>query len=260
MGEVVRAHPDGDLGGSACAEGDARGGRVVLARAEHAVRGALVVDHEDGRLVFGRAGTGRRCLADLAELLHIVEVDGVGVLIEELGGFGIGIEVVDLVLEVLEELETVICRHVVVVPVCDGVLDGGQLSALCGEVVPVRRVDDAGCRVGSGGAGRERPARGRVDEVKFFLVVLDVHLRVELEVPVADLLGVRLGGGRLLLFVRRVIGGGGAGGESAQGERRRKRERECRKRAASEFLGIECHRSSFFRREPGGFPYMVCWE
>ena len=260
MLEVVRAHPHAHLCRRAGVQRDGRGGGVVLPRAQNAVRSAVVVDHQNARLSLCGAGAGRRRLADLGKVLHVVVVDGIAVVVKELRRFRICVEVVDLVLEVIVKFQAVVGGHLVVVPVRNGVLDGSELPAGSRNVVPFRRIDEAGRRIGGGGAGRERPARGRGDEVELFLPVLNVHLRIELKVAVADGLGIRLRGRRLLLVVRRIFGGS-AGGKNAHRERCRKRERERRNGAAPEFLlGIDSHRSSFFPSGSVSSPYFVLIE
>ena len=273
--ERVGAHPYGQFGGSARVQRDGRARGIVLPRAHNAVRRAAVMHHEHGGFVLFYAFVqgGRRFAEVFGEVLHVLEVDGVFVIGKELRRVGIGVEIVDLVLKFGIESEAVVNGHVVVFPMGDHVVDvlgeegifvvlllgvahvGGRVAELRaqvleeraargGEGVPLRHVDDARRRVGRGRTGRERPVRGRRDEVALVREIL-VHFAVKLKVPVADLLGIRLRGRRLVVAVVacRIVG---AGGEDPEREACGECDGERQSCAAlpSVFSEIMCHINS----------------
>ena len=254
--QIVRAHPEGDLRRRPRGEGDGGGGGVVLPRTEHAVRRAAVVDHQDARLILGSALVHGGRL-DIGEILHVGIVDGIGVVVEQLCRLGVLVQIVDLVFEVLIELEPVVRGHALVVPVRDGVVYGGELPAGRREIVPLGKVDDARSRIGCGRAGRERPVGRGVDEDALFIQILNVALRVELEIAVADGLSIRLGDGLLLLFVVRRVVCGRARRKDAYREGGDKSQRAERDRTALPVFEIVSHKTSFPCAPVRGAPILL---
>ena len=126
-----------------------------------------------------------------------------------------------------------------------------------GEIVPVRKVDDARRRGGRGRARREGPVGRRVDERAPLVPFLDVVFGIELEIAVADGLGIRLGDG---VFLFLVIRGGvrrRARRKDPRRERGGKRERAQRDGAPLPMFEIVSHKTSFLQRSPWTAPDFV---
>ena len=120
--ERVGAHPHGELGGSALFQRDGRTRGIVLTRTEHFVGSAAVVDHENGGIALRRARALRGSGCEFGEILHVLEVDGVLIVVEQFRRVGRAVQIVDLILEEGIEAEAVVNRHVAVLPMADDVV------------------------------------------------------------------------------------------------------------------------------------------
>ena len=256
--ERVGAHPHGKLGGSTLFQRNGRTRGVVLTRTEHFVGSAAVVDHENGGIALRRARALRGSGCEFGEILHVLEVDGVLIVREQFRRVGRAVQIVDLILEEGIEAEAVVNRHVAVLPMADDVVQNGvkvavlrdarkEAAAGSGQRLPFGDVDDARGRIRRGRTGRERPVGGGCDEVALVGKRV-VHLVVKFKVAVADLLGIRLSRGRLLIVrsvVRRVRC---AGGEDAERKACGECDGERGNGAASPFFFSEiCHMFSLLK-------------